>query len=316
MNTKKTTDINIGVDTSKSTLDFHILPSHQAFHVNNSTAGIARAIARIKKLNPTRIVIEATGRMEKNFVQACVEARLPVVVINPLAMRRFACACGITAKTDALDAKVIALFAARIKPQIRPINDKMSQSINDLLVRRQQLSDMCTMEKNRLSIMPEALQDSIKNTLRHLLQEQKMIEQCLDKAIKGNTQWNEICQVLNSIPGVGEITVYTMLGQLPELGDLNPKQIAALVGVAPMNRDSGSHKGQRRIRGGRHGVRKVLYMATLSAVRCNPIIKAHYQKLRQSGKYFKVAMIACMRKLIVIMNAMVRDRLCWQQASI
>jgi transposase len=316
MNTKNTNEINIGVDTSKLTLDFHILLSNKAFHVKNNPAGIKKAITRLVKLQPTRIVIEATGRMEKNFVHSCVEAGLPIVVINPLFIRRFASACSIIAKTDALDAKVIALFAERIRPDVRHITDEASQFINDLLTRRQQLSDMCTMEKNRLTIMPEALSDSINETIKHLEQEQKSVERRLDKAVKDNTQWNEKYHILKSIPGVGDITVYTMLGQLPELGLLNPKEIAALVGVAPMNRDSGAYKGQRHIRGGRRSVRKILYMATLSAIRCNKIIRAKYQQLMQSGKLFKVVMTACMRKLIVIMNAMVRDGHCWQAANI
>ena len=316
MNTKNTNEINIGVDTSKLTLDFHILHSNKAFHVKNNPAGIKKAITRLVKLHPTRIVIEATGRMEKNFVHSCVEASLPIVVINPLFIRRFASACNIIAKTDALDAKVIALFAERIRPDVRHITDEASQFINDLLTRRQQLSDMCTMEKNRLTIMPKALSDSINETINHLEQEQKSVERRLDKAVKDNTQWNEKYHILKSIPGVGDITVYTMLGQLPELGLLNPKEIAALVGVAPMNRDSGAYKGQRHIRGGRRSVRKILYMATLSAIRCNKIIRAKYQQLMKSGKLFKVVMTACMRKLIVIMNAMVRDGHCWQAANI
>lgn len=316
MNTKNTIEINVGIDTSKITLDFHILPSNKAFHVKNNQAGIAKAIARLTKLHPTRVVIEATGRMEKLFVNSCVEANLPIVVINPLFIRRFASAYGVIAKTDALDAKVIALFAERIRPDVRLINDKESQFINDLLTRRQQLSDMCTMEKNRLTIMPEMLSDSIQDTIKHLEQEQQSIEKRLDKGIKDNTQWDEKYNVLKSIPGVGDITVYTLLGQLPELGRLNPKEIAALVGVAPMNRDSGTYKGQRRIRGGRRSVRKILYMATLSAIRCNPIIRAKYKQLKQSGKLFKVAVTACMRKLIVIMNAMIRDGHCWQSDNI
>ncbi len=312
MNTKKITEKNMGVDVSKLTLDLHLLPDNKTFHVNNNHAGIAKAMARLIKIQPARIVIEATGRLEKLFVCACVEAQLPVVVVNPLAIRRFASACGIIAKTDALDAKVIALFSERIRPDIRTINDKESQFINDLLVRRAQLSDMCTMEKNRLSIMPEALFDSIQQTIAYLEQEKTMIEKKLDQSIKNNVQYNEKLNILKSIPGVGDITVYTMLGQLPERGKINTREIAALVGVAPMNKDSGSYRGQRRIRGGRRSVRKVLYMATLSAIRCNPVIRAQYQRLMKSGKLFKVAMTACMRKLIVIMNAMLRDGKCWQ----
>lgn len=312
MNTKNSTEINVGIDTSKLALDLHTLPSNKAFQVINNQAGIDKAIARLIKLKPTRIVIEATGRMEKQFVRACVQAQLPIIVVNPLYTRRFATAFGIIAKTDALDAMTIALFAERIRPDIRTINDEDTQLINDLLVRRQQLSDMCTMEKNRSSIMPKAVIISINDMIKHLKQEQKNIETQLDQAIKNNTQWNEKLKIMKSAPGIGVITAYTMLGQLPELGRLNSKEVAALVGVAPMNKDSGTFKGPRRIRGGRRSVRKVLYMATLSAIRCNSVIRDKYQQLLKSGKTFKVAMTACMRKLIVIINAMVRDGKCWQ----
>lgn len=316
MNTQNAIEVNVGVDTSKSTLDFHILPSQKAFHVNNNSAGVAKAISRLDKLQPTRVVIEATGRMERLLVRGCVEAGIPIVVINPLSIRRFASAYGVIAKTDALDAKVIALFGERIKPDVRLISDEESQFINDLLIRRQQLSDMCTMEKNRLSIMPEALSESIENMISHLEAEQRGIEKRLDEAIKSNTQWNDKCEILKSIPGIGDITVYTLLGKLPELGHLNPKEVAALVGVAPMNKDSGTYRGHRHIRGGRRSVRKVLYMATLAAIRCNPVIRAKYHQLKENGKLFKVAVTACMRKLIVIMNAMVRDGHRWKSATI
>lgn len=316
MNTQNTIEINVGVDVSKVALDFHTLPNNQSFQVSNNKVGIKKAITRLTKLNPARIVIDATGRMETAFVRACVEAELPIAVINPLRLRRFACALGIVAKTDTLDAKVTATFAEMVKPTIRPINDEASQYIKDLLVRRQQLSDLCAMEKNRLSIMPEGITESIQDVIDYLKQSQKSIEIQLDEAIKQNTQWDEKLSILKSIPGVGMVTVYIMLGHLPELGLLNNKEIAALVGVAPMNRDSGSYRGARRIRGGRKAIRKTLYMATLAAVRCNPVIRMYYQRLMKEGKYFKVAMTACMRKLVVIMNAMVRDGKSWQSASI
>jgi len=208
MNTKNSTDINVGIDTSKSSLDFHTLPSNKAFQVTNNQAGVDKAIARLIKLNPTRIVIEATGRMEKLFVRACVQAQLPVIVVNPLYTRRFATAFGIIAKTDAIDAMAIALFAERIRPDVRLINDEDSQFINDLLVRRQQLSDMCAMEKNRSSIMPKAVLASINDMIKHLKQEQKSIEAQLDQAIKANTQWSEKLELIKSTPGVGLITAY------------------------------------------------------------------------------------------------------------
>ena len=314
MNTQNTIEINVGVDVSKAALDFHILPSNKSFQVSNDKAGIKKAIYRLLKLMPTRIVIDATGRMENAFVRACVEAKLAIVVINPLRLRRFACALGIIAKTDRIDSKVTATFSEMVKPAARPINDEATQHIKDLLIRREQLSDLCTMEKNRLSIMPEEIRDSIRGMIGYIKQDKKSIEIRLDEAIKENTQWDKKLSILKSIPGVGIITVYATLGHLPELGLVTDKEIGSLVGVAPMNRDSGSYKGQRHIRGGRKAIRKVLYMATLSAIRCNPVIRAHYLKLMESGKYFKVAITACMRKLIVIMNAMVRDGTCWQCA--
>lgn len=312
MNTINKTPINIGVDVSKTQLDFHILPDNSSFHVSNDHEGIKKAITQLAEIQPERIVVEATGRMEKAFVHACLEAALTVVVINPLRLRRFASALGILAKTDQLDAQVIAQFAETVKPEVRPIDDNTSCYIKDLLIRRRQLTELCSMEKNRLSIMPESLHGSISTIISAIKQQQKIVEDLLDKAITTHAQWNEKMLLLETVPGVGKITVYTLLGHLPELGKLNHKQIAALVGVAPMNRDSGSYKGQRRIRGGRHTVRKVLYMATITAVRCNPVIHRYYQQLIDSGKAFKVAITACMRKLIVIMNAMLRDKKAWQ----
>lgn len=311
MKTNKPTPINVGVDVSKSFLDICTLPGGRLFQVANSESGVAKAVARLVPLKPERLVIEATGRMERRFVVACVKASLPVVVINPLRLRRFATALGVMAKTDALDATVIARFGEIIKPDIRPINSKNAEQIRDLLTRRQQLGELCSMEKNRLTIMPEAITDSILTVIACLKQQQKIIEQQIDRLIQKNTQYREKCELLLGVPGIGKVMCYTLLGHLPELGQLTSREVAALVGVAPMNRDSGAFKGQRRIRGGRKTVRKVLYMAALAAVRCNPVIRQFYQRLINQGKLFKVAITACMRKLMTILNAMVRDNHPW-----
>lgn len=309
MNT--TEEINVGVDTGKSQLDIYIRPLDQAFSVPNTTAGIRDAVGQLKQLNPTRIVIEATGRLERPFVTAAQKARLSVCVINPLQVRKFAGAIGRLAKTDPLDAAVIALFGEALKPEPRMAKSADARLISDLLGRRSQLLDMATMEKNRLSILPRALHASLNRHLKQLQAEIKKIEQLLDKHIDQTPEWQEKRDLLMSVNGVGKVLAYTLLSDLPELGQLNRKEIAALVGVAPMNRESGNYKGKRRIRGGRANVRKVLFMAIMSAMQSNPKLKRQYTALKEAGKPPKVAMVACMRKLITILNVMVKTGQYW-----
>lgn len=309
MNT--TEEINVGVDTGKAQLDFYVRPLDQAFSVPNTAAGIRDALQHLKKVNPTRIVIEATGRLELPFVIAAQKAKLVICVINPLHMRRFASAAGKLAKTDQLDARIIARFGEAMQPEPTEIKPENVRLISDLVARRSQLLDMSTMEKNRLSILPKALHASLNRHLKQLQAEVKKIEALLDKHIEQTPEWQEKRDLLMSVNGVGKVLAYTLLSDLPELGQLNRKAIAALVGVAPMNRESGDYKGKRHIRGGRARVRKVLFMAIMSAMQSNPKLKRQYTALKAAGKPSKVAMVACMRKLITILNVMVKTGQHW-----
>lgn len=309
MNT--TEEINVGVDTGKAQLDFYVRPLDQAFSVPNTAAGIRDALQQLKKVNPTRIVIEATGRLELPFAIAAQKTKLVICIINPLHMRRFASAAGKLAKTDQLDARIIARFGEAMQPEPTEIKPKNVRLISDLVARRSQLLDMSTMEKNRLSILPKALHASLNRHLKQLQAEVKKIEVLLDKHIEQTPEWQEKRDLLMSVNGVGKVLAYTLLSDLPELGQLNRKAIAALVGVAPMNRESGDYKGKRHIRGGRARVRKVLFMAIMSAMQSNPKLKRQYTALKAAGKPSKVAMVACMRKLITILNVMVKTGQHW-----
>jgi len=309
MNT--TNEINVGIDTSKATLDIYIRPLDEFFSVDNTPQGVKQAVTHLKAACPTRIVIEATGRLELPFVIAAQKARLPVSIANPMHVRRFAGAAGQLAKSDKLDAQTIARFGEALKPEPTELKPENVRLISDLLARRSQLLDMSTMEKNRLSILPKPLHTSLKRHIKHLQTEVKRIELQLDKLIDQTPLWQEQRDLLMSVNGVGKILAYTLLSDLPELGQLNRREIAALVGVAPMNRESGNYKGKRRIRGGRARVRTVLFMAIMSAVQSNPKLKRKYQQLKADGKPPKVAIVACMRKLLTILNVMVKTGQHW-----
>jgi transposase len=304
-------EISVGIDTGKAQLDLFIAPLGQAFSVENSAAGIKDAIRRLKPHKPARIVIEATGRLELPFVVAAHKAGLPVTVANPIHIRRFAQALGHLAKTDRLDAEVIARFGEAIRPEPTPLRPENVRRVSDLLARRSQLLEFSTMEKNRLSILPKALHASLNRHLKHLQTEIRRIEAQLDKLIEQTPEWNDKREILMSANGVGKVLAYTLLSDLPELGSLNRREIAALVGVAPVNKDSGSYSGKRRIRGGRARVRTVLFMAVMSAIQSNPVIKAKYQQLLAAGKTKKVALVACMRKLLTILNVMMKNGEHW-----
>jgi len=307
-----TEEINVGVDTGKAQLDFYVRPLGQAFCTPNTAAGIHDALQHLKQLQPSRIVIEATGRLELAFVIAAQKAKLPVCIVNPLHVRKFASAAGKLAKTDQLDAQIIARFAEALQPEPTRIKPQNARLISDLLARRSQLLDMSTMEKNRLSILPKALHASLNRHLKQLQAEIKKIEALLDKHIDRTPEWQDKRDLLMSVNGVGKVLAYTLLSDLPELGQLNRKAIAALVGVAPMNRESGDYKGKRHIRGGRTRVRKVLFMAVMSAMQSNPKLKRQYTALKAAGKPPKVAMVACLRKLITILNEMVKTGQHWK----
>ncbi|MEW8078593.1 MAG: IS110 family transposase, partial [Candidatus Thiodiazotropha endolucinida] len=296
---KRVAGVNIGVDVGKYTLDIHIYEREVYWQVDNTTEGIRAALNRIARYQVSRLVVEATGRYEFDLIYAAYERGIPVVIAKPLAVRQFAHATGQLAKTDKIDARVIAEYAATVKPRIRSKMSENIRNLKDLLVRRRQLMGMRTKELNRQGIMGKGrLAASYRRHLKHLDQEIAWVDQQIDKAIDNESEWAERKALLSTVPGVGNVLIYTLLGDLPELGTLNNKQIAALTGLAPINRDSGRSKGKRRIQGGRSTIRVILYMATISAIQCNPVIKAQYDQLVASGKHKKVAITACMRKMI------------------
>ena len=304
--------VNVGIDTGKSQLDVYIHETQQFVSFANAPQDIHRLVLLLEMFPIERIVIEATGRLEQAFVEAALERGLPVIVMQPIKIRRYAGAIGLLAKTDKLDAKLIAEFAATVKPPFRRPVDENTRYIRDLLVRRRQLLQISTMEKNRLQIMPAHLTDDINTLIVELQRQVKQIDRHLDEAVQVQSAWQQQFERLIAVPGLGPTTVYTLLADLPELGHLSAREISALVGVAPFNRESGKLRGRRRIKGGRSSVRTTLYMAMLSAVRYNPPIRTFYQRLLNQGKHKKVALTACMRKLLVMLNAMARDNAEWR----
>jgi len=306
-------EINVGVDTGKTQLDIFIRPIGDYFTVANNANGIYEAIKRIKTYKPTRIIIEATGRLEMAFVCAAAKAKIPTVVANPLHVHRFASATGKLAKTDKLDAQMIAHYGEAMQPRATEIKPENILLISDLLSRRGQLIEMRTMEKNRLSILPKVIHTQIKQHVQYITKSIEGIEKKLDKLINATPQWQDLMTILMSVKGVGKVLAYTLISNLPELGQLNRKEIAALVGVAPMNKESGSYKGKRKIRGGRYQVRTILFMAMMSAIQSNTKFKAIYLRLVKAGKPKKVALVACMRRLITILNAMVKNGTVWDE---
>lgn len=313
MKQKNNTQINVGIDTSQSQLDLYIRPLDESFSVPNNTSGIQDAIQRIKPLKPTRVLIEATGRLEMEFVCRAHQARLPVVVCSSAQVRQFAKATGRLAKTDRLDAQDIAHFGEALQPDLTPLKPEKLRQISDLLAVRSQFLDMSTMQKNRLQRMPKAVHAPIRRVLKSIQKEITALDVQLDELVQQVPEWSNKRDLLMSAKGVGKVLAYTLMSELPELGQLNRKEIAALVGVAPMNRDSGSYRGKRSVRGGRHKVRTVLFMSIMSAIQCHPTLKPMYQRLVAAGKPKKVALVACMRKQLTILNAMVRNDTPWSE---
>ncbi|KTF17846.1 IS110 family transposase [Pseudoalteromonas sp. H105] len=309
-------NINVGVDTGKFQLDIYIRPLDIYFTVPNDEKGIKEAVKTIKKYTPERVIVEATGRLEAPFIMACAKANLPFVVANPIHIKRFAGAIGQRAKTDKLDAKLIAHFGEAIKPKLSTLKPEVMQDMSDLVARRNQLLVMQTMEKNRLQILPKSLAMTIKPVLTLFKNQIKKIEDKLVKLIESCPDYQAKNTILQSMKGIGKIAAASLISNLPELGYMTNKQASALVGVAPINRESGRFKGMRKIQGGRHQVRTVLYMAMMSAIQSNPVFKAHYQKLVAAGKPKKVALIACVRKMIVILNSMLRDGVLWEAPKV
>ena len=304
--------VNVGVDVSKHKLDVYLLERDLALSVPNEEQPIASLIKRLARYRLERIVIEATGRLEHPFVSAAIARGLPIVVVSPLKVRRFADAVGQIAKTDAIDARLIARFAATIKPAARPAVDANSHIIKDLVVRRRQLTSLRTTEKNRRGVMPDVLKVSIDRIIESLDREINSLEQLIQSAVEQHAAWRHKRDLLISMPGIGSTVASTLIGDLPELGSLSRRQIAALTGVAPFNRDSGGFHGKRRIRGGRTHSRTALFLSAMVAIRYNPDIKRFYERLLQTGKHKKVALTACIRKIVTALNAMLRDNKPWQ----
>ena len=302
----------VGIDVAKAHLDVAIWPTQERLRVIRDEAGMAELIAWLRPQAPALIVLEATGGLETLIAGMLIEARFPTAVINPRQARDFAKALGVLAKTDALDAGVLARFGQSIQPEPRPWKDEETQALTALLQRRRQLVAMLTAEKNRLASAHRQVQADIRTTITWLEQRLQALDDDLHGRLRASPVWREQDALLRSVPGIGPVTAVTLLAALPELGTLDRRRISALVGVCPLNRDSGQYRGHRSIFGGRAVVRTALYMATLTASRFNPVIKAFYQRLRAAGKPAKVALTACMRKLLTILNAMLKAKTPWQ----
>ncbi|MEK6763246.1 MAG: IS110 family transposase [Nitrospirota bacterium] len=305
----------VGIDISKTRLDVAVRPTGSAFTVSYDETGITTVVQRLRPLSPVGIVLEATGGLEVLLSGALATAGLPVAVVNPRQVRDFARATGRLAKTDALDAQILAQFAEAVRPACRPLPDASTQQLAALIMRRRQLVEMLTAEKNRRGSAPRVMRTNIQQHIEWLQQHLAQLDQELTTAVQASPIWREHDELLQSVPGIGPVVTRTLLAELPELGTLTHKQIAALVGVAPLNRDSGTFRGKRRVWGGRATVRAVLYMGALVAARHNRVLKAFYQRLRQAGKAPKVALTACMRKLLTMLNAMLKHRTSWRDTS-
>lgn len=303
--------VNVGVDVGKASLDIVIHEKQLHWQEDNTVAGIKRILQRLSHYRVERLVMEATGRYEFELAQAAYEKGLPVCIARPLSVRRYAGAVEQLAKTDKIDAAIIAEYAAVVQPRTTPQKSKNLIAIKNLVVRRRQLVNLRTQEMNRLKIMGKTLEVSCRRIIRALDAEIGRMEKRLATHIEQQAEWTEKQALLASAPGVGNTLCYSLLADLPELGTLNNREISALVGVAPINRDSGRLRGKRRVQGGRAAIRAVLYMATLSALQCNPVIRAFYRKLLAQGKHKKVAITACMRKFITILNTMVKNKTAW-----
>ena len=312
MSNNNTPSVFIGIDISKAQLDVCVRPSGEQRQVENNSEGIAGLVEWLKGMPSTLIVLEATGGFETAVTAGLANAGLLVAVINPRQARDFAKSIGKLAKTDKIDAAMLARFAEAIRPEPRELPSEQTQLLQATLVRRRQLIDMLVAEKNRLALTHATLKPRVKEHITWLEEELDKIDQELHQQLEASPVWREKEDLLRSFKGIGPVTSTTLLADLPELGQLNRQKIAALVGVAPFNCDSGKMKGKRMIWGGRACVRNALYMAAISASRFNPVIKAFYDRLIKAGKLHKVAIVACMRKMLTILNAMIRSNKSWQ----
>ncbi|MBC7940459.1 MAG: IS110 family transposase [Chitinophagaceae bacterium] len=305
----------VGIDVAKRQLDVCIRPAGLTFTVTRDAAGLEELVARLREVAAELIVLEATGGFEQVVTATLAGAALPVVVVNPRQVRDFARASGKLAKTDTLDAAVIALFAERMRPELRPLPSEAAQQLGELAARRRQVIEMMTAEGHRLrQAAHRRVHKRVAAHVAWLQAELADIDRDLDQTIRDSELWRQQEALLTSVPGVGPTVARTLLAELPELGQLDRRALAALVGVAPMNRDSGQHRGQRSIQGGRSVVRAKLYMAAWVARRFNPVIKTFYDRLVAAGKPRKTALVACIHKLLTILNAILRSKIPWQNA--
>lgn len=307
----ESSEIFVGIDVSEKELEVGILPQTKTFSVSNDDKGLRELVSRLKDLSPTSVVLEYTGGLEIPAVDELGAAGLRPIPVNPRQVRDFAKAMGVLAKTDGIDAIVLARFAQSVRPEYRELKDEEARALQALVARRRQLSTMLADEKKRLRRSRKSVKPGIEKHISWLQEEIKDLDQDMGDRIKDTPIWRERDAIMQSVPGVGPVLAITLLALVPELGKLNRRQIAALIGVAPFNCDSGAMKGKRRIWGGRAAVRAVLYMATLAAVRFNPAIKAFHARLTAAGKKPKQVLTACMRKLLVILNSMVRTGTLW-----
>ena len=303
---------HIGIDIGKDNLDIYIFELEKHWQADNTTTGIKKLVSQLNRYQLTRVLVEATGGYERKLVEACAEKGFPIVIVQPIKVRQFAKAQGIIAKTDKIDARLIAQFGLVMQPEVRALPDKKVRLVRDLLARKRQLNETRTQELNRLHKAASVLVSSHRRMIKLLDKDIAWVNEKLSKEVSSITEWQRTYTVVSSVPGIGDGIAYTLLGELPELGTLSNRQIAALSGLAPFNRDSGYMKGRRRIKGGRAPIRTVLYMGMLSAIQHNPVMRDFYDRLVAQGKHKKVALTACMRKMITILNAMVRDDQLWK----
>ena len=303
---------NVGIDVGKNQLDICIYEKNEYWQTGNNAKDLKALVTKLKRYKLTRILVEATGGYERKVVEACAEKDLPVLIVTPVKVRQFARAQGILAKTDKIDARLIAQFGVVMQPDVRQLPSKNVRKVKDLSLRKRQLMEARTQELNRQQKAQPLLAATHRRMLKFLEKEIEWVNKCMAKEVALITEWQRTYEILVSTPGIGDGVAFTLLGELPELGQLSHRKIAALCGLAPFNHDSGSMAKKRRIRGGRAPIRTVLYMAMLCGIQHNPVMKQFYDKLVAQGKHKKVAITACMRKMVTILNAMVRDNREWE----
>jgi transposase len=305
-------EVYVGIDVAKEHLDVALRPSDEFFSERNDQRSVSQLAKRLTALGCSRIVVEATGGYETLVVSELAAEGLPVVLVNPRWVRSFARGTGQLAKTDRLDARVLAHYAEHAELKVRSLPDEQTRELKALCTRRCELLEMVTAEHNRLERAPKRLRREIKQHIDYLEQRIKALDGDIDRAVRSSELWRHMDELMDSVPGVGRVLRATLLARLPELGRLSRLEAAKLVGVAPLNDDSGKHRGQRQIGGGRAQLRRVLYMSTMGAIRHNPWLRAHYNRLRAAGKAHKVALVATMRKLLLILNAVIRTDTPWR----